>query len=166
MSGNFNFNDFFEGFVRDLKSGAQEFARVMSEEAKSSGFAEACHGRSNFDFDLGSLGYPRCETFNRDDGALVFRFLLPGYDESCIDLSFKGDTMILKARLPESMKSSEGQSRSFVRDVGRREYSVPADRYDQASAKASFKNGILTVAIPEAVEAGGAIKVEIVKEGK
>ncbi len=180
MSSYFNLNESLENLVRDLKTGAEQFARAMASEAEAHGQAEGCFsgstggthggnfgGSKDFSFNFENLGYPRHETFEQADGSIVYRFQLPGFDESCINLSFKGDTMILKATLPEHLRaeSAEGR-RSFLRNIDRREYSVPADRYDQTAVKAVFKNGILTVTIPPKDEdMSGAIKVEIIKEG-
>lgn len=180
MSSYFNLNESLENLVRDLKTGAEQFARAMASEAEAQDKTEGCfsgstggtHGGNfgsskDFSFNFENLGYPRHETFEQANGSLVYRFQLPGFDESCINLSFKGDTMILKATLPEHLRaeSAEGR-RSFLRNIDRREYNVPADRYDQTAVKAVFKNGILTVTIPPKDEdMSGAIKVEIVKEG-
>jgi len=180
MSSYFNLNESLENLVRDLKTGAEQFARAVASEAEAHGQAEGSFsgstggthgsnfgGSKDFSFNFENLGYPRHETFEQADGSLVYRFQLPGFDESCINLSFKGDTMILKATLPEHLRaeSAEGR-RSFLRNIDRREYNVPADRYDQTAVKAVFKNGILTVTIPPKDEdMSGAIKVEIIKEG-
>ncbi|HET7839319.1 MAG TPA: Hsp20/alpha crystallin family protein, partial [Rectinemataceae bacterium] len=53
-----------------------------------------------------------------------------------------------------------------LRDIGRREYPVPADRYHQDQAKAVFRNGILRVSIPARGEGaeGGGIRIDIETE--
>jgi HSP20 family molecular chaperone IbpA len=167
MSSFFNLNESLEDLVRDLKSGAKEFARAMSEEAEARGYGEGCFNPKDFNFRFDALGFPKYNTYNREDGSLVFEFLLPGFEESGINLSFKGDKMILKAALPESLRSGTAEGRKqFLRDIDRREYPVPADRYNQPASKAAFRNGVLTVTIPEIEEdLSGTIKVEIVKEG-
>lgn len=172
MSDFFNFNESIEDLVRNLKTGAKEFAKVMSEEAKARGYQDGCFGpkdfgfNKDFNFSFNQFSNPRYETYKREDGSLVFEFLLPGFEESGIDLSFKGDAMILKASLPESHRSGPEGRRPFLRDIDRREYAVPADKYDQPAAKAVFRSGVLTVTIPAVEEdTSGQIKVEIVKEG-
>ncbi len=180
MSSYFNLNESLENLVRDLKTGAEQFARAMASEAEAQGKAEGCFngtaggtagghfgGAKDFSFNFENLGYPRHETYEQADGSLVYRFQLPGFDESCISLTFRGDLMILKATVPERLRAESAEGRpSFLRDIDRREYSVPADRYDQTAVKAVFKNGILTVTIPQKDEdMSGAIKVEIIKEG-
>ena len=184
MSSYFNLNESLENLVRDLKAGAEQFARAMASEAEAYGKTDGCFGGAaggatgnpaggrfggakDFSFNFENMGYPRHETFEESDGSLVYRFQLPGFDESCINLSFRGDLMILKATVPERLRaeSAEGR-RSFLHDIDRREYNVPADRYDQTAVRAVFRNGILTVTIPPKDEdMSGAIKVEIIKEG-
>ncbi|OHD17087.1 MAG: hypothetical protein A2Y38_14100 [Spirochaetes bacterium GWB1_59_5] len=176
MSSYFNLNESLENLVRDLKSGAEQFARAMASEAEAQGKSEGCFGGApggtfggakDFSFNFENLGYPRHETYEQADGSLVFRFQLPGFDESCINLSFRGDLMILKATVPDRLRAESAEGRQpFLRDIARREYRVPADRYDQAAVKAVFRNGILTVTIPpKDDDLSGAIKVEIIKEG-
>ncbi len=176
MSSYFNFSESIENLVRELKTGAEQFARAMASEAEAQGKTEGCFGGNagghfggtkDFSFNFENLGYPRHETYEQADGSLVYRFQLPGFDESCISLSFRGDLMILKASLPEHLRAASAEGRrSFLRDIDRREYSVPADRYEQTAVKAVFRNGILTVTIPPKDEdMSGSIKVEIIKEG-
>jgi HSP20 family molecular chaperone IbpA len=54
-----------------------------------------------------------------------------------------------------------------MKAIERQKYLVPADKYDQESVKAVFKNGILKVEIPpkEEPELNDGIKIEIMKEG-
>lgn len=167
--------DFFGFNFDDIKKEAKDFADHMKGMA-----AESCHNGYEDDFkwkfgdkdaSFSDLYYPRTNNYITSDRSLVFEFMLPGFDERSISLSFKGDKMILKARAPESAFPKEGlrfQKRRFeIKDIDYREYTVSADRYDQSKVKAVFKNGLLTVTIPalgDDVDQGG-IKIEIVKEG-
>ncbi len=174
MSHPFNFNGSLEDLIHELKDGVREFARSMANEEgsfeeafKPKGSDQDCRGNRDFSFRFGSQGRPRYSESTNDDGSIVFEFLLPGFDESCIDLSFKGDMMVLKATVPDYLRQKlrEG-NRPFVRDVDRREYPVPANRYDQAAVKAVLKNGILTVTIPaRAEDPDDSVRVNIVNEG-
>jgi HSP20 family molecular chaperone IbpA len=170
--------DFFGINVEDIKREARDFAEYMkgmaaetAENAKpgyDGAFARQC---CDNDARFSDLYYPRTNTYVTQDRSLVFEFMLPGFDEKGLSLSFKGDKMVLKARAPEDMtppKDCRFQKRRFeVRDIDYREYPVPADRYDQSKVKALFRNGILTVTIPavEDVADIGGVKIEIVKEG-
>lgn len=188
MSHAFRFNDPFDDFGHDIKEGIKEFTEgfrdfihEVAEEAKTceeehggcfgggQHFEHGCFGGGKFDFRFDDDFYPRYNVSKKEDGSIVFEFLLPGFEETCIELSFKGDSMILKARLPESLRAKSGDTRRrrfTLRDIERREYPVPAERYDQAAAKAVFKNGILTVTVPSKEEdMSDAVRVEIIKEG-
>jgi len=187
MSQSFGFDGSFEDLARQFKDGIKEFARGMADEIRSH---EAEFGRMNdefgrmhdsfkhgerkhgcgpdFSFRFDRAFGPRFDRYRAEDGSLVFEFMLAGFDESCLDLSFRGDLMILKATLPEQLRArqEDGRRRPFLRDIERSEHSVPADRWDQAAARAAFRNGLLTVTIPAKEEdMSGAVKVEIVKEG-
>jgi len=161
----------FDDLARDLKHGFRDFVREMKDGARAfeQEFGKGRPEGERYEFQFGSGGFPRSMRSKNEDGSLVFQFLLPGFEEAGIDLSFKGDMMILKASLPEHMKDDSGQKRQrpfFMRDIDRREFPVPAALYKQAEAKAVLRNGILTVTIPAAEEdMSDAIKVEIVKEG-
>ena len=74
--------------------------------------------------------------------------------------------MLLKATLPESLRHDRPpELASFLRDIEKREYRVPAASYDQAATKAVFKNCVLTVTVPSKEAADGpAVKVEIVTD--
>lgn len=170
MSSPFNFNVSFDEIAREIKDGVREFAREFKDEAKR--FEESASKGRPFEpgpgfrrFEQAFGGRLAYERYEDDEGNLSFRFLLPGFEESGIKLFFRGDTMVLKASLPEGMKAAYETGSRLLRDVERWEYPVPADRYRQAEARAALKNGVLTVTVPSAWDSSSAIKVEIVKEG-
>jgi len=114
---------------------------------------------------------PLMNSFRKDDGSIVFEFLLPGFDQAGIDIRFRGDIMFLTARLPEG-PSDEGKRRLThqgfsLKNYERLEYTVPADDYIQNLAKAVMRNGVLTITLPPKDESDdpNCIKVEILKEG-
>ncbi len=167
--------NFFGKNFEDLKRDVKDFAESLKDMA-AEGMQHAPDPACSFKFTtkdpsgFGDLFFPRTNTYILADRSLVFEFLLPGFSEKNIHLSFKGDKMVLKARLPEAGEKREGlrfERRSFnLREIDSREYSVPADRYNQSAVKALFRNGILTVTIPslEDGETEGAVKIEIVTE--
>jgi len=181
MHNHFNQNGSFEDIARDIGNGIREFMKEFRQEfGPESGtfdqkFGSGCwSGKNrfndgNFSFRFNGGHGPRYGRYTSEDGTLIFEFLLPGFEEAGIDLSFKGDTMILKATLPESMKQTDDDKAwrpGMPRDIERCEYPVPAERYRQNEAKAVLKNGILKVSIPAVEEDDSdAIKVEIVREG-
>ena len=114
---------------------------------------------------------PLMNSFRKDDGSIVFEFLLPGFDQAGIDIRFRGDTMFITARLPEG-PAEEGKRRVThqgfsLKNHERLEYTVPADDYAQNLAKAVMRNGVLTITIPpkDAADDPNCIRVEILKEG-
>ncbi len=111
--------------------------------------------------------YPRVNFFIDTDKSLNFEFLLPGFDLKDISLSFSGDSMILSAKRPAA-NEYEGRRWEFqgfrLRDIDKREFPVPAARFDQAAVSAALRNGILSVRIPakpESEESPG-VKIDIV----
>jgi HSP20 family molecular chaperone IbpA len=171
-----DYGTFFGKPFDDLRREAKDFAdhmKGMAAEGVYSEYEPGCSWKFNDRNPVFSMDfyYPRTNTFITADRSLVFEFMLPGFDEKSIFVNFKGDKMTLKARLAEGEDRREGlrfERRTFrLKDIDNHEYSVPADRYDQAAAKAVFKNGILTVTIPalDDEDAEGSVKIEIVKEG-
>jgi HSP20 family protein len=163
--------DFFGDHFEDIKSAAKEFGsfvRDMAEEAGRKGgnwsFAQGAPGEGFAGFAEGL--YPRVNSYVSADRSLVYEFLLAGFDEKSISLTFKGDRMILKARVP-APSANEGirylRKGFSVRDIDYREYPVPAERWNQGASKAAYRNGLLTVSIPPKDDADepGSVKVEI-----
>ena len=110
---------------------------------------------------------PRTNSWTAADGSLVFEILLPGFEMSQIDLGFSGDIMYLSATRPakaEGEGPEEVHAGFCIKDIERREYPVPASRFDQKKAVAQLRAGILHVSIPpkEASEAVPEVKIEIV----
>ena len=172
MSHYHHFDNCFDGF-KDAARDFGDYMRDMAGEAgwKGQGGPFGRNWGGHFDRHFADLFSPRANIYTTQNGSLVFEFMLPGIDESAINLSFSGDTMILKAQAPEEGAEQETRRyemrRFVIRDIDRREYSVPADRYDQAAVRASYRHGILTVTVPRregAAETEG-IKVEIQREG-
>lgn len=175
MSDNFDFYSALNNFAKEIKKGLKEFSKSFAEEAEAKPYGERFRnfsdGFGSFDFnlDINDFSYPKHQSYKLDDGSLVYRFMLPGFDEKGIDLSFKGDMMILKAKLAPELKEdlSHSTQRFFARDIDRKEYKVPADQYEQGSSKAVYKNGVLTVTIPPKEEDDSySIKVDIHKDSE
>lgn len=167
------FGSNFDGWKKEFKDFADHLKGMAAENMPRDytgcfdfGFKPEEHGNP-----FANLYHPRTNIFVSPAGALVFEFMLPGFDEKGIHLSFKGDKMVLRARQPEGREAPRDnrfERQTFgVKDIDYREYSVPADRFDQAAVKAVFRNGILTVTIPALDDAScpDSIKIEIVKEG-
>jgi HSP20 family protein len=115
--------------------------------------------------------FPPTNVFLTKERKLVFEFALAGYKEKEIDLTFKGDHMILNAKVPEEMEQQDEDIRYFkkrlkFKEIEDQKYYVPTDKFKQEESAATYKNGILRIEIPpvEEFSTEGGIKVEIVTE--
>lgn len=159
---------FGSGFGSDFGSGFEDFRRVAE------GFGE-CIKKMAEERGCGSnesdRTFPLVNSWKTDDGKLIHQFVLPGFEESDISVTFKGDSMVLKAKLPESASGTEDvryRRRDFaLRNIDRQEFPVPADIWDQEKTTAVLRNGILTVTVPAKAETegSGGVRIEIIKEG-
>ena len=100
----------------------------------------------------------------RDDGYLVAEMELPGIDPQNVELKVYEDRMTIKAERIQEKKVESKDYYCSERYFGKiaRVISLPV-LVDPDGAKASFKNGVLTVRMPEKaeVEEGGKkVKIE------
>jgi len=155
------FGNDFGGSFDELRRVAEGFGECIKKMAEERGFNPADGDRS----------FPPVNIWKSDDGKLIHQFSLPGFKEADISVTFRGDSMVLKARLSESAVEAEGQRylrRDFtLRNVDRQEYPVPAGIWDQEKTKAVLRDGILTVTVPAKVESeiSDGVRIEIVREG-
>jgi HSP20 family molecular chaperone IbpA len=175
---NFDFGPEFENFIEGAKEAAREFGERLREMGCGTPTSEfdplrhdpCCGGRSTEPRDRAPLySYPPANIYKDSQGAFVLQFALAGAEESSISVTFQGDYLVLSAKAPEPSGGEElrYERRAFrPRDVDRQKYFVPAEEYDQAEARAVFKNGVLTVTVPSKnVADADAIRIDIVKEG-
>ena len=114
--------------------------------------------------------YPPANVFLTKERTLVFEFALAGFSESGITLEFQGDHMVLSAKAPEDSEKAEDvryfKRRLKLKNIEAQKYFVPADKFDQESVKAMYKNGLLKVTIPslENVQSKEGIKINIEQE--
>jgi HSP20 family molecular chaperone IbpA len=171
----------FDATIEDIVHAAREFGQKMKEmgremgsEAGFSGFESRFerafnHGPAEQCFRGGFYFYPPVNVYTAKDGSLVLEFALSGIDESEVQVEFRGDYLVLSAKIaPRNDEADEAgyHRRGFrPRDIDRQKYRVPAAEYLQEEAKAVFKNGLLTVTVPSKESEQEGIKVTIVKEG-
>ncbi|MCX7788833.1 MAG: Hsp20/alpha crystallin family protein [Spirochaetes bacterium] len=114
--------------------------------------------------------YPPTNVFMKADKTLVFEFALAGFKEDQIQLAFKGDYMVLSAKVASEFLPEENiryfKHRLKLKDIVEQKYYVPEDKFDRENVKAVFRHGILKVEIPpkESPADTQTIKIEIVKE--
>ncbi len=87
------------------------------------------------------------------DGNLVLRAELPGIDEKQIDLKLDGNVLTLRGEKKLEKDDKKGNYHRVESYYGSfsRSFTLP-DTVDLAQIKAEFKNGILTVTIPQKPE--------------
>ena len=107
------------------------------------------------------LAVPRGD-FYRKDGKVFAEFELPGVDPSKVDLNVFEDRLELKAEKCDEKSVEQGDVMRCERFFGTvsRSYQFPVE-VDPDSAKASFKNGVLTVEVAEIVQSEKMKKVAI-----
>lgn len=108
-----------------------------------------------------ALAVPRGD-FYRKDGKIFAEFELPGIDLSKVELNVFEDRLTLKAEKSDEKTVEENDLFRSERYFGTMSRSIqfPVE-VDPESAKASFKNGVLTVEATEKVQAERMKKVTI-----
>jgi len=111
------------------------------------------------EFPFGSLaperenGVPAVDVFEKD-GELVFKAELPGVEEKDIDLKLDGNVLTLRGeRKMEKKEDKDNYHRieSFYGSFSR-SFTLP-EKADREKIKAEYKNGVLTITIPQRPEA-------------
>jgi len=95
-------------------------------------------------------GFPKVDIIDHDNEIEV-QAALPGVKKEDLDVSINNQTITIRTSTKEEKKEDE-KGKYFRREITRGEFqrtlSLP-DNVDDANAKASFKDGILTVTIPK-----------------
>jgi HSP20 family protein len=93
-------------------------------------------------------GFPKVDIIDHDNEVEV-QAALPGVKNEDLDVSINNQTITIRTSTKEEKKE---EGKYFRREITRGEFqrtlSLP-DNVDDANAKASFKDGILTVTIPK-----------------
>ncbi len=107
------------------------------------------------------LSIPRGD-FYRKDGKVYVEFELPGIDPSKVELNVYEDRLTLKAEKSDEKTVDENDYFRSERYYGTvsRSIQFPSD-VDPESARANFKNGVLTIDIKEKAQTERMKKVEI-----
>jgi HSP20 family protein len=98
---------------------------------------------------------------SEDDDNLYVRSELPGIDPDQIEISVEGDTLTLRGerKLPEAGEGVNYHRREREAGRFRRVITLPV-RINPNGVEAIFKNGVLKIVLPKAVEAR-AIQVKV-----
>ena len=96
------------------------------------------------------IGFPKIDILDHDNEIEV-QAALPGIKKEDLDVTINNQTITIRTSTKEEKKEEE-KGKYFRREITRGEFqrtvSLP-DNVDDANAKASFKDGILTVTIPK-----------------
>lgn len=168
-------NMFDVGRVMDEVFGAaQSFTENFSDALRHGPGSHHARGpwwlwNENVDF-YPAFNYPPANIYMTEDKHLIFEFALAGFDENDVQLKFRGDYMVLNAKIPGDMNDREGaryfKRRLKLKNIENQRYYAPVDKFDHENVKAVFKRGILHVDLPpneEATEEEG-IQIDIEKE--
>jgi HSP20 family molecular chaperone IbpA len=118
-----------------------------------------------------SYMYPPATIYLTKEKKLVLEIALAGFEEKDISVQFRGDHLVFSAKAPKDAEPEEGMQyfkrRLKLKDIDEQRFYVPADKFDQAGTKASFRNGLLRLVVPprDQPEQGEAIKIDIRGEG-
>ena len=95
-------------------------------------------------------GFPKVDIIDHDNEIEV-QAALPGVKKEDLDVTINNQTITIRTSSKEEKKEEE-KGKYFRREITRGEFqrtlSLP-DNVDDANAKASFRDGILTVTIPK-----------------
>lgn len=126
------------------------------------------------DFSLQPFGV-RAEQFERfspsinvteDEKEVCVSAELPGMDEKDIDVSLSSDTLTIKGEKKVEKEDKGKEYYRMERSYGSFQRVIPlSDEIDMEKVEASFKNGVLNVALPKIAEAKSSRKkISIKKE--
>jgi len=96
---------------------------------------------------------PQVDIFEKGDD-LVIRAEVPGVDRSDIEVQVEDGNLVLRGERKRDNEPADGQVYRRERFHGSfsRRFSLP-DTVDATSIQAAYKDGVLTVTLPKAVEA-------------
>ncbi len=157
--------DFSDQFQQNLRDFGSRGRNGCCDRRPEFNFSDARN--SNADY-YPAYSYPPTNVYITNDKKLVFEFAVAGFAEEDLSLRFQGDYMYLSAKISSENTPDDNISylkhRLKFKDIESQKYFAPESKFDQASAQAVYKNGILRVFIPPKEEPiiDDGIKVEIV----
>jgi len=111
---------------------------------------------------LGGVGWPQID-IDETDKEVRITAELPGLDERDVGLEIANGVLSISG---EKKSESEDKNRRFSeRYYGRFERRIPLQDVDEDKISATFKNGILTIAVPKSAEAKNVRRISINRNG-
>jgi HSP20 family molecular chaperone IbpA len=150
MKENFNFD--LNRIMDEIFTAAEDFRDAFKDGFKKNFFyGPNTNWDENVDF-YPAYSFPPANIYITPEKNMVFEFALSGFDENTINLEFKGDYMILSAKITESNKEPDNakyfKKRLKFKDIEENKYYVPESKFNREKVNAVFKNGLLRVTIP------------------
>lgn len=97
-------------------------------------------------------GWPTIDLVDREKD-VVLTVEVPGMDEKDVDVQFSDGTLILRGERKEEREDARSDHRYSERFYGRFERRIPLGMdIDLGKAKASLRNGLLTITLPKAAQ--------------
>ena len=108
---------------------------------------------SSFTDDSERAWVPQVDIFEKGDD-LVIRAEVPGVDRSAIEVQIEDGNLVLRGERKLDAESGDGKvyRRERFHGTFSRRFSLP-DTVDPGRIEAAYKDGVLTVTLPKAVEA-------------
>jgi len=99
---------------------------------------------------------------SEDEKAYTVSIELPGLDEKNVNVSVKGDMLVIEGEKQQEKEEKSKEHYLSERSYGaiKRSFTLPAD-VDAAKVKAQFIKGVLTVTLPKNAAAQSVRKIEV-----
>ncbi|MDR0675502.1 MAG: Hsp20/alpha crystallin family protein [Elusimicrobiota bacterium] len=112
----------------------------------------------NYFFEKRDNQFPEVNSWLDDEKNLNLKFILPGYTEKDINISFDGNYLLLESKI-EKETTEKDEFRKSVSSF-KTKYMIPSSKFNQEATEAKLKDGILLLKIPAKVEETKKIQIE------
>jgi HSP20 family protein len=152
--------DFWRSSLQPMTEMQTELGRWFEQMWKTSSPARLT-GASPFSMLATLTGHPAADLRETDQG-FELNVELPGLSAEEVDLSLRGDTLVLSGEKAGQAEGGQGAYRFSERRFGRFERSFPLPAgADRSRIEASFQDGLLRISIPTSPEAEQAQPIRI-----
>ena len=97
---------------------------------------------------LVSCAFPPCDWYIDDQNNSTFVFALAGVKQENVSITFRDDHLYLDIDPEPVVDKVKYLQKGIKRSKSSTRYYVPVAKYNVKGAKATFKDGILTISIP------------------
>jgi HSP20 family protein len=152
--------DFWRSSLTPMSEMQSEFGRWLEQMWRAAS-PQRMAGASPLAMLAPLAGHPAAALRETSQG-FALDIELPGLTADEVDLSLRGDALVVSGEKADSMDGKEGAYRFSERRFGRfeRTFPLPAGA-DRSKIEASFQDGLLRIAIPTSPEAEAAQPIRI-----